>query len=196
MKKAIDKSLNISSYGICLFSIDILEDFLKNEKIKSKKLLKNFQDNHDRYLALLKKGIWLPFTPINSIEYIIKIENLGESFDNQWLQKLKYDDFNIEIKDSLWITDTGSFYQFDKNKFSGEEISYQTLDGETLYSGLKFNLSSGKYLVSITGFTRNKELKYPHPNYGFLFSLKKVEEFDSVNDPREDEKYNFNIADI
>lgn len=192
----MDKSLDISSYGICLFSIAILEDFLKNEKIKSKKLLKNFEDNHDRYLALLKNGIWLPFTPINSIEYLIKIENLGQSFDNEWLQKLKYDNFNIEIKDSLWITDIGSFYQFDKDKFSGEEISYQTLDGETLYSGLKYNISSGKYLVSIKGFTRKKQLKYPNPNYGFLFSLEKIEKFDSVNDPRKDDKYNFDIANL
>ena len=193
----MDRILTVSSYGICLFSLDVLEDFLKKEKVRSKKLLKNFQDNHNRYLTLLTEGIWIPFLPIDSIKYVIKLDNYNQSFDNEWEEKLVYHDFNIEVKDTLWIASIGLFYEFDKNKFIGnDEVSYQTLDGITLNSGFGYNVSSGEYLVSIKGYARKNKLDYPNANYGFLFSLVKVNEFEGFNDPREDERYNFNVADM
>ncbi|WP_433595174.1 hypothetical protein [Lysinibacillus xylanilyticus] len=76
------------------------------------------------------------------------------------------------------------------------EVSYQTLDGITLNSGFGYNVSSGKYSVSIKGYARKNKLDYPNANYGFLFSLVKVNEFEGFNDPREDERYNFNVADM
>ena len=97
----------------------------------------------------------------------------------------------------MWIADIGSFYEFDKNEFLGnDEVSYETLDGKTLYSGFRYSVSSGKYSVSIKGYERKKKLDYPNSNFGFLFSLKKVNEFKGFNDPREDERYNFNVAKI
>ncbi|MFJ7662780.1 hypothetical protein ACIQXW_10300 [Lysinibacillus sp. NPDC097162] len=175
----------------------ILEEFLKKEKARSKKILKNFQDNHKRYINSLAEGIWIPFLPIDSIEYLIKIDNYNQSFDDEWEEKMVYHNFNIEVKDTLWIASIGLFYELNRNKFlENDEISYQTLDGETLYSGFRYNVDSGKYLVSIKGYARKKKLDYPNPNFGFLFSLKKVVEFEGYNDPREDEKYNFNVADM
>ena len=35
----MDRILSTYSYGICLFSMEVLQDFLKKEKIRSKKLL-------------------------------------------------------------------------------------------------------------------------------------------------------------
>ncbi|WP_082340359.1 hypothetical protein [Lysinibacillus sp. FJAT-14222] len=193
----MDRVLTVSSYGICLFSLDVLEDFLKKEKVRSKKLLKNFQDNHNRYLTLLTEGIWIPFLPIDSIKYVIKLDNYNQSFDDEWEEKLVYHDFNIEVQDTLWIASMGLFYEFDKNKFIGnDEVSYQTLDGITLNSGFGYNVSSGKYSVSIKGYARKNKLDYPNANFGFLFSLVKVNEFEGFNDPREDERYNFNVADM
>ena len=39
----MDRILSTYSYGICLFSMEVLQDFLKKEKIRSKKLLHKFQ---------------------------------------------------------------------------------------------------------------------------------------------------------
>lgn len=193
----MDKVLTVSSYGISLFSLDILEDFFKKEKVRSKKFFKNFQDNHKRYLTSLAEGVWTPFLPINSIKYVIKLDNYNQSFDDEWEEKLVYHDFNIEVRETLWIGSIGLLYEFDNKKFiENDEISYQTLDGVTLYSGFRYNVSSGKYLVSIKGYARKKKLDYPNANFGFLFSLRKVNEFEGFNDPREDEKYNFNVAKI
>lgn len=33
----MDRILDTGSYGICLFSIDVLQDFLKKEKVRTKK---------------------------------------------------------------------------------------------------------------------------------------------------------------
>ena len=70
----MEKNLTTGSYGICVFSLEVLQQFLKREKVRSKKLLDNFQKNNDRYLSMQKEGIWVPFTQIDSISYRIKLE--------------------------------------------------------------------------------------------------------------------------
>ena len=46
----MDRILSTYSYGICLFSMEVLQDFLKKEKIRSKKLLHKFQKDKKLYL--------------------------------------------------------------------------------------------------------------------------------------------------
>ena len=52
----MDRILSTYSYGICLFSMEVLQDFLKKEKIRSKKLLHKFQKDKKLYLAMQKEG--------------------------------------------------------------------------------------------------------------------------------------------
>ena len=47
----MDRILSTYSYGICLFSMEVLQDFLKKEKIRSKKLLHKFQKDKKLYFA-------------------------------------------------------------------------------------------------------------------------------------------------
>ena len=65
----MDRILSTRSYGICLFSLEVLQDFLKKEKIRSKKLLGKFQKDKKLYLAMQKEGIWIPFSQIDSINF-------------------------------------------------------------------------------------------------------------------------------
>lgn len=102
-KVNMDKRLGTFSYGICLFSVEVLQDFLKKEKIRSKKLLEKFQKNKDLYLTTQKEGIWIPIVQIDSGGYVIKLDGYDEPFNDEWEQKLEYDGFNIEIKDTLCI---------------------------------------------------------------------------------------------
>lgn len=39
----MDRILSTYSYGICLFSMEVLQDFLKKEKIRSKNYYINFK---------------------------------------------------------------------------------------------------------------------------------------------------------
>lgn len=190
----MDKDLSVSDYGICLFSVEVLQEFLKKEKIRSKKILEKFQKDKKLYLTTQKEGVWVPVVQIDSEQYVIKLNGYDEPFSDEWEQKLEYDGFNIEIKDSLWISSIGEFYKFDANGFCGDEISYQTYDGVTLYSAFKYDVPSGKYLLGIKGYTRKQPLDCSNPNYGFAFSLVKVEEFDGFKNPRESDDYEFNIG--
>lgn len=190
----MDKDLSVSDYGICLFSVEILQEFLKKEKIRSKKILNKFQKDKKLYLATQKEGVWLPIVQIDSVHYVIKLDGYDEPFNDEWEQKLEYDGFNIEIKNSLWISSIGKFHEFDANGFCGDEISYQTYGGVTLYSAFKYDVPTGKYLLSIKGYTRKQPLDSPSPNYGFAFSLVKVEEFDGFKNPRKSDDYEFNIG--
>ena len=67
----MDRILSTYSYGICLFSMEVLQDFLKKEKIRSKKLLHKFQKDKKLYLAMQKEGIWFPISKINSGQHLI-----------------------------------------------------------------------------------------------------------------------------
>lgn len=72
-------------------------------------------------------------------------------------------------------------------------MSYQTLDGETLYKGFRIKLEKGKYRVAISGY-KKRIMPDNSTIYGYGFNFKHTEEFTSYNDPREDEQYNFNIT--
>jgi hypothetical protein len=196
----MDKVLSARNYGICLFSLDMLKEFLIREKIRTKKLLPYFQKNPDKYLAALEVGAWLPFVQIDSVEYLIKLDGYDQPFDDEWEQKMEYGGFNIEIRDSLWFSDTESFYAFNREAYEGNaDISYQALHYPTneiitLYSDIRYDVPSGRYSLSIKGYKRKELLRMPNPNCGFFFSLDKVEKFDGVNNPREQEIYNFNVG--
>lgn len=194
---------------MCIF-IGGLTGFFKEKRVRTKKLLEKFQKNKDFYLDAQKEGIWIPFAGINSIDYVIKLEGSDVPFDDAWEERMEYDGFNIEIKDSLWISDIGSFYTFQEEEYSGKEgtykmpygimrfysgtdNSYQTLDGNRLYSGFKYEVPSGKYLLSVKGYARKQALERPNSNFGFLFSLVRVEAFEGYKNPRED-TYDFNVA--
>ena len=80
----MDRTIDTSEYGLCIYSMDTLSSFLKTEKIKTKKLLALFQKDKKAFLKMQEEGIWIPFPEIDGVTYAIKIKNLNEEFDDQW----------------------------------------------------------------------------------------------------------------
>ena len=62
------RTLSVESYGIYVVCIETLKRFLTSKQIKSKNILKVFQDNSELYIESLKKGVGLPIGPITSID--------------------------------------------------------------------------------------------------------------------------------
>lgn len=191
-----DKVITVSSYGIALLSENVVGSFLKENKIRTKKLLKLFQENQSLYLDSLAEGVWIPMLPIDSIKYSIKILNLGEVFGDEWEKTIEEEGFNLTIENSLWVVSIGVLSDLTKESFDSDNISYETLDGNTVYQGFNFQYPSGKYSVKVEGYKRIIEKEFPEPNYGFLFTMDKVDGYQGYNDPREDDKYFFNVAQI
>jgi hypothetical protein len=192
----IEKKITITDYGIYIMSVDKLLIFLKENKIKSKKILEVFQKNHELYLKSLQEGVWIPIVPIESTKYIISENDLY--FKDEWEKQFKYENFNLDVNNStFWVGSFGNLLNLNVDQFTNstnDSISYQTLDGVTLFKSFKFNLESGKYLVNIIGYKRKNKLEYPEANYGYSFEFKKVEHFNGYLDPREDDKYLFNLS--
>ncbi|CAM3764514.1 hypothetical protein FLBR109950_00140 [Flavobacterium branchiophilum] len=189
-----NKTLSVYDYGIFLLSEEVFLDFLKNNKVKSKNILNVFQKKHDLYLESILQGAWLPILPIDSVKYKIKITNINEKFDDNWENKLEQEQFNLKIINNVWIGSISELLEFNKSMFEKDFISQETLDGIKLFTGYKYNLISGLFQVKIEGFKRKQLLDYPNANFGFQFTFKKVDSFDGFKDPREDDKYNFNVA--
>ena len=191
-----DRIISTGSYGICLFSPKELSAFLKqNGKGRTKKVLDLFQNNKSLYLESISVGSWVPIVTIDSIEYIIKVSNNDECFDLGWERVYVYNGFNISIDNDVWIASIGILLNWSEQTYvhhKSDTMSYQTLDGETLFSAFRYSLESGKYLLKIEGYKRKEKQGYPNANSGFLFSFIKVDKYTGYKDPREDDIYSFN----
>ena len=124
---------------------------------------------------------------INSYNYAVKLEGQDAPFDNQWVQKIGYCDFNLEIKDGLWISSIVKLEPFEPNEYHAREeefyttpgyISpvehyrspwerwYKTADGiHTIYTDIKYEVPAGKYLLSIKGYVRKEQWGRKLPIY-------------------------------
>ena len=71
-------------------------------------------------------------------------------------------------------------------------LSYQTLDGQTLYKGFIVRLGKGKYRVAISGY--KKRVMPESTIYGYGVNFEPTDEFTSYDDPRDDAQYNFNMT--
>ncbi len=212
----MDRKIHATEYGICFWSMETFTGFLKKEKIRSKKLLALFQKDDKLFLKLVENGIWIPLPQVDSVDYCIKIKNLSEEYDNQWEKVLEYGGFNIEIVDGLWISGLGSFFKFDRTLYQGEGHEYIdnfgmknfdsnkerwhiTLNDYKIYHDVHVDIPSGKYLLTVKGYSRKepKDISTDKEavNFGYQLELVKVDTFNGYKNPREDE-FEFNIGKI
>ena len=189
------KIVTTFSYGLSVISLENLKEFLREEKIRSKKLLSFFQKKEKKYLLSQQNGVWMPIPQINAGKYIIKVKGIDMPFDDEFEEILEYEGFNINITNGIWIGDIGLMQPFEMDKYVGDSISYQTIDGYTRYTGFKYDIPEGRYQISVKGYARKKIEDYNAINYGFQFEFVKVDEFVGYKNPRE-EQYNFNVASL
>lgn len=194
----MDKILGAYGYGITLFSLPTLQDFLKTEKIRSKKLLTRLRKDKELYLRTQEQGILLPIVQIDAGGYMIRLDGYDKAFDEEWELKLENDGFNIDVQDSLCVSDLEQLDFYDAKELDQYENASQTIEHKTCYKSFKYDVPTGKYLVSVKGYARKGATGHSssreRPEYGFLFSLVKVELFVGFKNPRESELYEFNIA--
>ncbi len=208
----MSRTIEISEYGLCIYSMDILQEFLKKEKIKTQKLLALFQKDKKKFLLMQKEGIWIPFPGIDSVGYCIKIKNKNEEFDDQWEKVLEYDGFNIEVENGFWVSDTSSFLSFNPELYQGEgretknsfgivhfdsstERWYRMRDGVQVYSDLWYDFPEGKYLLTIRGYAKKEIVDRRAVNFGYQFEFVRVDQFEGCKNPREEE-YQFNVGSV
>lgn len=194
----MEKILDTSNYGICLFSLPVLQDFMKQKGISENKLISKLQRNRKLFIESQKAGIWVPIVGIDSVAYDVRLEGQDEHFGEEWDEKFSYGGFNLEIQDTICMADIGLLHPFEAVDFSGDEKHYETREGHTIYQQFQRKVTSGKYLLSITGYARKGSKGYGERGYkaefGYWFSLKKVETFEKYQNPREDELFDFNIG--
>ena len=70
----MDREVDAMGYGICIFSADTVQDFLKREKIRKRKLLSLLQKDKELYLSTQKEGILIPLVGINAYNYAIRLD--------------------------------------------------------------------------------------------------------------------------
>ena len=206
------RKVSTHNYGLCLFSMTKMQEFLKEKKIRSKKVLNVLQKKKDVYLDAIGNGIWLPIVGVASVEYRICVDGVDDSFEEDWEELYSYAGFNLEVKEGFWLSDTGSFLTFDSANYEGEgeeitdnwglvsfhsskECWQKDLAGKLSYSDIYYDYPDGKYLVTIRGMAKKVLDKERYAvNYGYRFTLTKTDTFTECRNPREDEEYEFNTS--
>ena len=86
-------------YGMALYSPDILIDFLKAEKCRTKKLASYFDKNKDIFHKAIGNGVIMPIYRISINKYAIfaSVHESNISAPEGWEQVYKYDDFFIQV---------------------------------------------------------------------------------------------------
>jgi len=76
--------LFVDGYGIMIFSADFLNEYVKKNHWKSKRILTFFNKNKDKYYQTIKDGILLPFNKISTYDYniFIKENEDNDKFDS------------------------------------------------------------------------------------------------------------------
>lgn len=206
----MEKVITTSEYGYSLFSVDSICDFMSQERIKSKKLLALLQKDKKRYMKSIEDGSWLPIPSVDMQKLAISVDGYDDAFSDEWEKVLSYEGFNISVKNGLWIADIGCFLDFDEKKYQGDgteipgimgtkeyysnkEKWYTTADGKTSYTGFCYDVSDGRYLVTLTFYARKEINDIRAVNYGVRINLDKVESFSDCKNPR-DEEYTFKIS--
>lgn len=206
----MEKVIETYDYGFSVFSADVMIEFLKNEKIKSKKVLNLLQKDKEKFLKTIECGAWLPIPSIDSGKYVISLDGYDDPFDESWVLVLSHQGFNIEVKNGLWFTDIGNFLTFKSEEYQGagtevdgnfgqkyyysdKEQYYKETTGKITYCGFHYDVPDGKYSVTITGYAKKEIVDDNAANKGFQVSLDKIEEFAETKNPREEE-YEFNIG--
>lgn len=113
----MDREVNAMGYGICIFSADTVQDFLKREKIRKRKLLSLLQKDKELYLSTQKEGILIALVGINAYNYAIRLEGRDEPFDDRWVQKKT-------LKKIMWCDDDTIKPYFTE---AGRNITYGNL---------------------------------------------------------------------
>ena len=74
---AVDSyTIETANYGLYIASTEVVYSWLIENKLnRRKKLLQHLQNNHSIYLESIRKGIWLPIVPIDSVSYKVYVNS-------------------------------------------------------------------------------------------------------------------------
>ncbi|MDJ0367929.1 hypothetical protein QMK33_22535 [Hymenobacter sp. H14-R3] len=183
-----EKIINVSGYGLFCLSITSFTEFLRVHKLRAKKLNAFFDKNRDLLEQAIQTGSWLPVATINSIEYLVEVGTTADlqTFGKDWQEVLCLANCNLRVgaDAAVWVGTLDTLDAWNPTEYgSKESISYQTMDGETLFSAYKFDVEPSAYKVTLRGFKRRQALDYPAANYGFAYELHPADNFDSFANP-------------
>ncbi|EDM37871.1 hypothetical protein PBAL39_15639 [Pedobacter sp. BAL39] len=178
----VERKISADDYGFFLLSPTVLELFLKSKSIKSKKILAHFNKRKEDLNEAIQEGILIPVNQIPAYTYSIFVstEVALDSLNDRWELVLQEGEFNLKIdnSNSLWFISLVQFHNWNPGNFctTADYTGYLTESGaegkeEFEYTGQKYRLDAGNYLVAVTGLKR-KVLEYEdEQNYGYFIGL-------------------------
>ncbi|TGE29458.1 hypothetical protein [Hymenobacter metallicola] len=183
-----EKIVRVTGYGFFCLSVEAFSNFLKEHKIKAKKLNTYFDKNRDILEESIKQGILLPLSTIVSTRYVVEagIAAKLSVFDSDWQEVLTLDNCNLTVGNdaAIWIGSLDGLDDWNSAEYEqGDSISYQTMDGVTLFRSFKFNVKPGMYKVVVRGFKRKAPQDHPAANFGFSFELRETTSLGSFTNP-------------
>ncbi len=178
-----ERKISADDYGFFLLSPPVLKFFLKAKGILSKKLLAHFSKNKEDLNQAIQDGVLLPINQIPAYSYSIFIssEISLHTLKDSWEIVLQKGHFHLKIDEtsSLWLISLSQFHNWMPEKFSDKEhyTGYYVESGAQgkkvfEYTGQRYTLEAGEYLVTVIGLKRKILGCNDDQNYGYYFDFK------------------------
>jgi hypothetical protein len=177
-----ERKIVADDYGFFLLSLDTLESFMKEKKIKTRKLLPLLSKNKELLDECIQLGILLPINQITVCSYQLFLSNeiFLDEIRKNWNIVLEEGVFNLKIglDDKLWFIALSQFNNWNKEKFltDVDHIGYWVESGpngnkEYEYIGQRFNIDRGNYFVKVIGLKRKIATNDENKDFGYYFDL-------------------------
>lgn len=198
--------LTTDGYGMMLISSDLLTEYLKNKKIRAKKLISYLQKNMDLFFELIKKGKIVPFYQINRFEYhiFVSIDKENPPIPEGFQEVFRYENLFAEVGalNQLCLT------CFDDLDFDFEAIKQNQLHrSQEIPSGYPsvlepytmrygIDIPQGRYEFDLIGLEKIEKGERKSKNYGYAFVFRRNENAENQNFTicdNEENTYKFNV---
>jgi hypothetical protein len=191
-------------YGMAIISTDLITSYLRDNKIKAKKLLSYFDKHKDLLFETIKAGRFLPFYNIACYEYtlFISVDQEEVNIPEDYNEVFRYTDFYLEVGNLERVC----FASFDYLEYHLDKIKQNMTDKEDLiptgpdsiiesyYPAKGIDLPKGIYSFDLIGLERKNKLQRDSKNYGYAFIFHNNKEAINNNfDKADNETYCFDI---
>ena len=182
----------------------MFNEYIKRNKIKTKKFISFFSKNKETFYKIIKEGIIAPFYQIPYFKYniFVKINEENRNIPDEYKKIFEYNDFYIKTDENKKLC-LASFYFMETGiKLLKQNITEQS---ELVPTGpeeimekcnyaLGMEIETGIYNFNLIGLEKIKNKEDEYKNYGYLFEFTKNE--NAINDnfnKCDNEKYEFSI---
>ncbi|AKF53813.1 hypothetical protein PsyrH_25580 [Pseudomonas syringae pv. syringae HS191] len=181
-------SIELYSPGIVIFDPEVLNEFLKKNKITEPNVFEFFLQHDTLGRLAIEEGILCPIYQIPENEYSIFLLGAPASEQHLYTVKFSYEGFPLKVESGILIaSDLNALLDWDPEFFTNYKKNYE----QRLSNNDYIEVSSGLYDMTIRGCAN---LKPPYNNLGYGLDMRQVGKLPDLDTSTSVESHDFSLC--